>query len=66
MRILNPWLRYHRGLLDGAAKAPVEKANLEDTVSQAHGRRLRALDSRDPLSQQVVALGVVSGNAVEN
>lgn len=45
--VLNRWLRYHCGLsrLEGEA-ALVGKANLEDTVCQAHGRRLHTLDSR--------------------
>lgn len=48
-----------------AGEAPVAKANLQDTVCQARGRRLHTLDSRDPLSQRLVVLGVVGGKQVE-
>ena len=49
----------------GAAEATVEKANLEDTVCRARGQRLHSIDSRDPLSQRLVVLGVFSGKEVE-
>lgn len=43
----------------------VEKANLEDTVFQAHGQRLHSLDSRNGLGQRLVVLGVHSGKELE-
>ena len=53
--------------LDGnLGKAPVEKANVGDTVCQVRGRRLQSLDSRGPASQQLVALGIAGGKQVEN